>query len=330
MHKVKATFYRSKIAESSHFVKILITKSNGRVLFSTGNNKDLIYPRSSVKVFQAIPFVESGAINDYKLNSKIISLACSSHRGEKIHINELKKWIKKIKIRNSDLKCGFHYPLNEKAKQIMLRSNTKINQIYNNCAGKHLAMISSCLVKNYSTNNYLDFNHPHQQKIRNVFENFSNTKILKKNYGIDGCSAPQYAFKMSALSNMLNNLLNKYNNNIQYSKEIKKLVDSILAYPKYIGGTDSLDSNIMSVANKKIFCKGGAEGVFLFASLSKNITGVIKVADGNERAIPIIMYNLIKKFSLLSSIELNKLEKFCNFKIINHAKIKVGSVSVKL
>ena len=50
--------------------------------------------------------------------------------------------------------------------------------------------------------------------------------------------------------------------------------------------------------NKKIFCKGGAEGVFLFVSLSKKIIGVIKVVDGNERAIPSVIFNLSKKYNL--------------------------------
>ena len=61
-----------------------------------------------------------------------------------------------------------------KSKQIVL-SNTKLIK-FTITVLQHLAMISGCLV-HYSTNNYLDFNHPHQQKIRNVFENFSNTKF---------------------------------------------------------------------------------------------------------------------------------------------------------
>ena len=41
-------------------------------------------------------------------------------------------------------------------------------------------------------------------------------------------------------------------------------MDSILENPNYIGGTDSLDSAIIKISKKKIFCKGGAEGVFFF------------------------------------------------------------------
>ena len=330
MAKALTTFSRSGIAESTHEVKILIAKSNGKILYSTNNDNDLIYPRSAIKIFQAIPFVQSKAIDTYKLNSKIVSLACSSHRGEKFHINQLSEWLNKVNISEKVLKCGVHYPLNENAKQSILRSNTKINQIYNNCAGKHLAMITSCLKNSYDIKNYLDFNHPHQKNIRKIFNKFSNTKITKKNSGIDGCSAPQYAFKIKDLSKMLSNLLEGYNNNFDYNQEIKILINSIISNPNYIGGTDSLDSKIMSISNKKIFCKGGAEGVFLFVSLSKKITGVIKVVDGNERAIPSVMFNLSKKFGLLTNTELNMLERFYTFKLTNHAKIEVGKIISKL
>ena len=326
MKKFITQFTRSDIVESTHNIKILVMNLKGKVLLSSGNNNDFIFPRSSIKIFQAIPFVKSHAIKKYKLNSKIVALACSSHRGEDYHIKELNSWIKKIGISEKKLKCGIHNPLNNKASEILFRKNKTSNQLYNNCAGKHLGMISSCLINNYNINNYLNFNHQHQKNIRDVFEKFANKKIEIRNFAIDGCSAPQYSFKIKNIVNMLINLIKSYNKKFYFSDEVKKLIDSILSNPKYIGGTDSLDSRIMSISKKNIFCKGGAEGVLLFAELNKGIAGVIKVADGNERAIPPIVYNIFKKFKIMNNKELKKFEKFYNFQLINHAKIVVGSI----
>ena len=86
----------------------------------------------------------------------------------------------------------------------------------------------------------------------------------------------------------------------------------------------------MSISNNKIFCKGGAEGVFLFADLKKGIVGVIKVVDGNERPIPYIIYNIFKKYKIMNNQELRKLKKFYKFQIVNHAKIVIGSIEAKL
>ena len=98
----------------------------------------------------------------------------------------------------------------------------------------------------------------------------------------------------------------------------------------YIGGTDSLDSRIINISNKKIFCKGGAEGVFLFIDLIKNISGVIKIKDGNERAIPFILLELFKKFKIMSKKKLDTLKEIYNYKLLNHANIVVGSVNTNI
>ncbi len=330
MKEITTNFTRSNFVESSHKVKILVKNLNGKTLFSSGNEKDVIYPRSSIKIFQAIPFIESNAVKFYKLNSKKIALACSSHRGENFHIKELQSWIKTIRIKKKILQCGIHNPLNVQATENLLRSNKVANELYNNCAGKHLAMITSCIINKYNIKNYLKFDHPHQISIRNIFEKFSKSKIKKKNFGVDGCSAPQYSFKIKDIAEMLINLNKSYINKFDYSKEINILVNAIIKHPKLIGGTDSLDSNIIKISNKKILCKGGAEGVFLFTDLKKGIVGVIKVVDGNERAIPSVIYNLFKKFKIMNNSELSSLKNFYKFKLINHAKVVVGSIETKI
>ena len=55
MAEALTAFSRSEIAESIHKVKILITESNGKILYSTNNDHDLIYPRSAIKIFQEFP-----------------------------------------------------------------------------------------------------------------------------------------------------------------------------------------------------------------------------------------------------------------------------------
>ncbi len=330
MKNISTTFKRANVIESTHRAKLFILDLNGRVLLNSGDEDDFIYPRSSIKIFQAIPFIESQNKYNIKLNPKIIALACSSHRGENFHIKELEKWVKKIGIKKKKLQCGIHNPLDLKASEKLFRSNGISDELHNNCAGKHLAMISSCILNNYSVNNYLSFDHPHQIKIRNVFEKFTNKKIKNKYFGIDGCSAPQYAFRIKDLGKMLMNLYKSYHGDYHYSNEVKCLVNSIISNPKYIGGSDSLDSRIMSISKKKIFCKGGAEGVLLFVDLRKGIVGVIKIVDGNERAIPSLVYNLFKKFSIMNTKQLNELKNIYNFEILNHAKLKIGSIETKI
>ena len=187
-------------------------------------------------------------------------------------------------------------------------------------------MLTSCLINNQSINNYLDYNHTHQKNIRKVFNKFTGSKLSKKNFSLDGCSAPQYSFKIKSISKALNNLIKSYKDGYDYSEEVKTLINSVLENPEYIGGTESFDTKVMKASKGKIFCKSGAEGVFLFIDIQKEISGVIKITDGNERAIPISIINIFKKLKVMSRVELKNLEKKEKFVLQNHAGRNIGRI----
>jgi len=325
--KIHVDFIRGKEVESTHQVKALVTNIDGKILLSSDNDNEFFFPRSSIKIFQAIPFAMSNAIKNYRLNNKHIALACSSHKGEKFHIKELKEWISRINLKTKNLQCGIHGPLDKKAFEKIIYSRKKFNELHNNCAGKHLAMLTSCLINNQSINNYLDYNHSHQKDIRKVLNKFTETKLSKKNFSLDGCSAPQYSFKIKSISKALNNLIKSYKNCYDYSEEVKTLINSVLENPEFIGGNASFDTRVMKTSKGNIFCKSGAEGVFLFIDIQKEITGVIKITDGNERAIPISIFNIFKKLKIMNRVELKKLEKKEKFKLQNHARRNIGNIN---
>ena len=82
----------------------------------------------------------------------------------------------------------------------------------------------------------------------------------------------------------------------------------------------------MKVTNGKMFSKNGAEGVLLFAHKEKKIGGIIKVEDGNERALPSAANEIFKKLNILKKSELKKLSFWTKEKINNHARINVGHI----
>ncbi len=330
MSKIHVDFVRGKKVESTHQVKALVTTVDGKILLSTNNDNEYFFPRSSIKIFQAIPFAMSNAIKNYKLNNKHIALACASHKGEKFHIRELKKWISKINLKTKNLQCGIHAPLDKRASEKIIYSRKKFNELHNNCAGKHLGMLTSCLVNNLSITNYLDYNHVHQKNIRKIINKFTESKLSKKNFSLDGCSAPQYSFKIKSISKALNNLIKSYKNNYDYSDQVRTLVNSILENPEFIGGTVSFDTKVIKASKGRIFCKSGAEGVFLFVDFQNEISGVIKITDGNERAIPIAILNIFKKFKVMSKVELKNLEKKEKFELKNHAGRNIGFISLTM
>ena len=147
MTNFRAIVKRGEVEESFHEAKYLIKDSNFDILVTSNNENDFVFPRSSIKIFQALPFIISGAHKIFDLDEQILALACSSHCGESFHIKCLEKWIKKLNIKLSDLKCGIHNPINYKSSNKLLLDGRNPNQLHNNCSGKHLAMISGCISK---------------------------------------------------------------------------------------------------------------------------------------------------------------------------------------
>jgi len=330
MPKIITYVTRGKEPESHHEAKCIIKDLQKNIIFSTKNNNDLIFPRSAIKIFQAIPFVSSGAINKFHLNSNQIALACSSHSGETIHIKEIVKWVKKLGIPIYKLQCGIHNPLNLNSSNKLLLSGKKPNQLYNNCSGKHLGMLSGSIANNYNISDYLQFNHPYQLKIRKILELYCQKKILKKNFAIDGCGAPQYAFSLNDLSEALINLVKSYQRLFNNASEVQLLMNSVFSNPNMIGGSLKFDSYLIKTCNKKLFCKYGAEGVFLFAHLTKKIIGIIKIKDGNERALPSVVCTLLKKLNITSPEENKKLLFWIKTPIENHSKKITGRIFTKI
>ncbi len=326
MSNITTYLTRGKTIESKHKSKCIVKDVNFNTIFSTNHDKDLTYPRSAIKIFQAIPFIISNAHKNYNLSQKQIAISCSSHCGEIEHLKVLKEWIKKIRINKKILKCGIHKPLNDKYADKLLLKGFKPNQLHNNCAGKHLGMISGCIMNKMKINNYTNINHPYQKQIKKILEFFSEHPIHKKQKGVDGCSAPQYSLPLENLSIAMINLIKHFNNKKIYSNEIKILLNSIAKYPHLTGSKIKYDCQLMLATKGQVFAKGGAEGVLLFAHKKKKIGGIIKIIDGNERAIPSVANEIFKKLKILNKNELKILSNWSNQKIYNHAKINVGKI----
>ena len=325
-----AYIYRGALIESQHEAICLVTDESKQSILSTNNDNDFIYPRSAIKIFQALPCIKSKAHNLLNLDSKCIAMTCSSHTGEPQHLKILNSWIKKIGISINQLQCGIHNPLNEESSNNLLLSGITPSQLHNNCAGKHLGMISGCIANKMDINKYTDLNHPYQKLIRKSLETFMESTIKPNQIGIDGCSAPQYAFTLKNISNSMINLIKEKKENNNFSQAINTIIYSINKFPILIGGHNCFDSNVIKITKGRIFCKSGAEGVFLFADFVKKIGGIIKIIDGNNRAIPSIVMQILLKLKMLKNTEYEKLSKWTNKLLFNHAKKNIGKITAEI
>ena len=135
---------------------------------------------------------------------------------------------------------------------------------------------------------------------------------------------------MENLAIAMINIIKSYDEKNKYNKEVKILLKAIERYPQLTGSKNIYPCQLIKITRGKIFAKGGAEGVLLFAHKEKKIGGIIKVEDGNERALPSVANSIFKKLNLLNKKELRGLSKWTNEKIFNHARINTGKIYTKI
>ena len=75
-----------------------------------GDPDAMILPRSSCKMVQALPLVESGAAARAGLGPEQLALACASHNGAAIHTVRVREWLKTLGLAEPDLRCGPQFP----------------------------------------------------------------------------------------------------------------------------------------------------------------------------------------------------------------------------
>ena len=77
--------------ESRHEGHAAITSADGGIVEAWGDPGMVILPRSSAKMLQALPLLESGA--GACLSTEQLALACASHSGERRHVLLVGQWL---------------------------------------------------------------------------------------------------------------------------------------------------------------------------------------------------------------------------------------------
>ena len=128
---------RGATVESVHRGAIAVVDADGALVASRGDIDRPIFPRSAVKVLQALPLVASGAADRLQLTDAELAIACASHRGEPIHAATAAGMLAKAGLDQQALECGAHWPYDEAAARALAEQHQRPSPLHNNCSGKH-------------------------------------------------------------------------------------------------------------------------------------------------------------------------------------------------
>lgn len=271
--------WRGEILESLHCGHAVVAHANGDIIESWGRADALIYPRSSCKMIQALPLLETGAGRD--LTPAQLALACASHQGAADHVSQVAGWLADLGLSERDLRCGCQEPQDLAERDRLIRAAEPPCQLHNNCSGKHAGF----LMLNQHLGGDADYvrpDHPVQRAVRVAFEEV--TQMPAPGYGIDGCAAPNFATELAALAQAAARFAGAGDTGDARARAMVRLRTAMMQHPDLVAGRQRACTDLMRALAGRAAIKTGAEGVFIAILPEAGLGIALKIVDGAMRA----------------------------------------------
>ena len=289
--------WRGGYLESIHSGHIVICDATGQVVEAFGDPDLEVFPRSSCKMLQALPLIESGAAEAHGLRSSHLALACASHNGAAIHVGPVRSWLEDIGMSETALRCGAQEPKDREEREALITSGEAPCQMHNNCSGKHTGFLT--LGKHLGAGpEYVDVDHPVQKAVRSAFEDMTGQEAL--GYGIDGCSAPNFRTTLTGLARAAARMAAPQGLGAAREAAAQSLTTAMMEHPELVAGEGRACTELMRAAQGKAALKTGAEGVFVGILPGRGLGIALKASDGGTRAAEAAIAAMLARYGVLS------------------------------
>ncbi len=271
--------WRGGLLESTHAGHAVIWGPEG-IEDSWGDPDKVIFPRSSCKMIQALPLVETGAADALGLTPAHLAFACASHQGEARHVKLAGDWLAAIGLAEPDLRCGAHEPYDRDERNRLIKSDESPCQLHNNCSGKHCGFLT--VTRHLKAGpEYVEIDHPLQRMIREATEEVTGETVA--GYGIDGCSAPNFAVTVAGLARAMQAFAAAREDGDGRARAMQRLARAMATHPELVAGEGRACTELMRAMGHAVALKTGAEAVFV-AILPEQKRGIaLKIVDGGTR-----------------------------------------------
>ena len=282
---VVAEIVRSGFVEGHHYGSLVALAADGSVEWSVGDVTSPVLPRSSNKPVQALAMVELGL----DLPDDLLALACASHSGEAFHVDGVRRILASAGLDESALQTPVDYPLDDGARDELIRAGGARSRILMNCSGKHAAMLATCVLRSWETATYLHPDHPLQLAILETFARVTGEPV--DTVAVDGCGAPLLSTSLTGLARAFAALATATDG------PERRIAEAIRRHPQNVSGT-TRDELALHRAIPGLIGKAGAESVYAVA-LPDGRAWALKTDDGAPRVRPVLMAEALRRSGVL-------------------------------
>jgi L-asparaginase II len=284
MLPVIAEIVRSGFVEGHHYGSVVALDADGNVAYERGDASASVLPRSCNKPLQAVGMLRAGLA----LDGELLALACASHSGEAFHLDGVRRILAGVGLDESALQTPPGWPLDDAARDLLIRERGRQTPLQMNCSGKHAAMLATCVVNGWPTATYRDPDHPLQQSIATTFAELTGEPVT--DVAVDGCGAPLLSTSLRGLAHAFSVLATSDR------PEERRVAGSIREHPEYVSGSTRDELTLLRAIPGAIG-KAGAESCYAVA-LADGRAFALKTDDGAPRARPVVMAALLVRLGI--------------------------------
>jgi L-asparaginase II len=322
---------RGGIVESFHRGAYAVVDADGALVRAVGDVERPVFPRSAVKVLQALPLVASGAADRLALTDEELALACASHAGEPAHAATAASMLAKAGVDAHALECGTHWPYNEAAARGLAARGEAPSALHNNCSGKHAGFVclgcALCDGRDVAAyvRGYVHHEHALMREVTAALQSTTGFDLARTARGTDGCSIPTYAIPLRHLAHAFAKVGTGVALGEGQARAARRLRAAVAKAPFFVGGTGRFDTRVMQHFGERVFCKVGAEGMHCAALPELGLGVAVKMDDGNNaRAVEVVMAALIEALLPLGNDDAARLRELSDVRLANWNGIEVG------
>jgi L-asparaginase II len=280
---VLAEIVRSGFVEGHHYGSVVALAADGSTTYAAGDVTSPILPRSCNKPLQAVGMLRCGL----ELDGDLLALACASHSGEDFHIAGVRRILAGAGLDESALQTPPDYPLDDDAREAVIRAGGRKAPILMNCSGKHAAMLATCVVNGWDVATYREPDHPLQQAVGATFAELTGEPVTT--VAVDGCGLPLLSTSLTGLARAFARLATG-------DGAERRVAEAIRAHPAFVSGS-TRDERALLTAIPGAIAKAGAESCYAVA-LPDGRSFALKHDDGAPRARATTMAALLERLGV--------------------------------
>lgn len=327
---VAAIVTRGTGTEAWHSASVAVVDAAGRLSHAFGDPGLFTLARSSIKPFQSLALVTSGAADALGLTTEELAVACASHSGTDEHVRVVRGLLEKAQASPEDLQCGAHLPIGFRVSGRTPTAGEAADPLRNACSGKHAGFLALSRYLGAPLAEYLTPEGVVQAAVRAGLALALGVDGSRLAHGIDGCSAPNYALSLEALARGMLRLAHPASGPEELGPAFTRVRDAMLAHPLLVSGERRFDFELMSTFPGNCVSKVGAEGLQLIAFRDPPLALAMKLHDGTERALPAICMSLLTQLGPTAAGLPDPLAAHRRPTILNHRKLATGEIIVTL